>query len=84
MILGLLGMWTGRQQWHEHLIFYALIATFGAVTAVFYGHTNYRVYLDVYLIVFAASILERFWIRSLSYGGPSVLDFIKKSARVVI
>jgi hypothetical protein len=70
LILGLLGMWASRQQWHEHLIFYALIATFGAVTAIFYGHTSYRVYLDVYLIVFAASILEPFWDRNLSNSGP--------------
>ena len=58
---GLLGMWTGRQEWREHLIFYALFATFAAVTAIFYGHTSYRVYLDVYWIVFAANLLELFW-----------------------
>ena len=61
MILGLLGMWTGHQKWREHLIFYALFATFAAVTAIFYGHTNSRAYLDVYWIVFAASLLELFW-----------------------
>ena len=49
IILGLLGMWTGRQEWREHLIFYALFATFAAVTAIFYGHTSYRAYLDVLL-----------------------------------
>ena len=60
MALGLWGMWSGRQNWREHLIFYALFVSFAAVTAVFFGHTNYRSYLDVYWIVFAAGILAAF------------------------
>jgi 4-amino-4-deoxy-L-arabinose transferase-like glycosyltransferase len=56
MALGLWGMWAGRRNWREHLIFYALFVSFAAVTAVFFGHTNYRTYLDVYWIVFAAGI----------------------------
>jgi hypothetical protein len=46
MIVGLLGMWIDRQKWREYLIFYALFATFAAVTVIFYGHTNYRAYLE--------------------------------------
>ena len=74
MILGLLGMWIGRQKWREHLIFYALFATFAAPTAVFYGHTNYRTYLDVYWIVFAASLLELSWNKILSNVGPTAVS----------
>jgi 4-amino-4-deoxy-L-arabinose transferase-like glycosyltransferase len=59
MVLGLWGMWEGRRHWDEHLIFYALFASFAAVTAVYFGHTSYRSYLDVYLIVFAAGVLEQ-------------------------
>jgi 4-amino-4-deoxy-L-arabinose transferase-like glycosyltransferase len=59
MILGLCGMWIFRSNWRDHLIFYALFASFAAVTAVFFGHTSYRVYLDVYWIMFAASLLDR-------------------------
>ena len=59
MILGLWGMWTGRRNWREHLIFYALFVSFVAVTAVFFGHSNYRAYLDVYWIVFAAGVLDQ-------------------------
>ena len=59
MVLGILGMWIGRRNWREHLIFYALFATFAGVTAVFYGHTNSRTYLDLYWIVFAAGLLEQ-------------------------
>jgi 4-amino-4-deoxy-L-arabinose transferase-like glycosyltransferase len=57
MTFGLWGMWTGRRNWREHLIFYALFVSFAAVTAVFFGHTNYRTYLDLYWIVFAAGFL---------------------------
>ena len=49
MILGLWGMWTGRRHWREHSIFYAQFVAFAAVTAVFFGHTSYRSYLDVLL-----------------------------------
>jgi len=57
MILGLWGMLASRGHWREHSIFYAQFVAFAAVTAVFFGHTSYRVYLDVYWIVFAAGLL---------------------------
>jgi 4-amino-4-deoxy-L-arabinose transferase-like glycosyltransferase len=59
MVFGLWGMWSGRQHWRDHFIFYALFVSFVGVTAVFFGHTSYRAYLDVYWIVFAAGTLER-------------------------
>jgi 4-amino-4-deoxy-L-arabinose transferase-like glycosyltransferase len=71
MVLGLWGMWAGRRNWREHLIFYALFASFMAVTAVFFGHTNYRSYLDVYWIVFAAGILAAFAERVFAFKHPS-------------
>ena len=43
------------RHWREHSIFYAQFVAFAAVTAVFFGHTSYRAYLDVYWIVFAAA-----------------------------
>jgi 4-amino-4-deoxy-L-arabinose transferase-like glycosyltransferase len=61
MILGLGGMWMFRRNWRDHLIFYALFASFAAVTAIYFGHTSYRVYLDVYWIVFAAGLLDYLW-----------------------
>ncbi len=57
MILGLWGMWAGRGHWREHSIVYAQFLSFAAVTAVFFGATSYRSYLDVYWIVFAAGVL---------------------------
>jgi 4-amino-4-deoxy-L-arabinose transferase-like glycosyltransferase len=59
LILGLWGMWACRRCWCAHLIFYGLFFSFAGVTAVFYGHTSHRAFLDVYFIVFAAGALER-------------------------
>jgi 4-amino-4-deoxy-L-arabinose transferase-like glycosyltransferase len=57
MIFGLWGMWVSRKHWREHAILYIQFVTFIAVTAVFFGHTSYRAYLDVYWIIFAAGLL---------------------------
>ena len=70
MTLGLWGMWSGRRHWREHLVFYALFASFAAITALFWGHTSHRAYLDVYWIVFAAGVLQQF---HSSYHEPRVL-----------
>jgi len=75
MALGLWGMWSERQNWREHLIFYALFVSFAVVTAVFFGHTNYRSYLDVYWIVFAAGILAAFAERIFVFEHASREDF---------
>jgi 4-amino-4-deoxy-L-arabinose transferase-like glycosyltransferase len=58
MALGLWGMWLRRSNWREDAIIYAAFVCFGAVTAVWFGHTSHRAYLDVYWIVFAAGTLE--------------------------
>ena len=58
MVLGLSGMWIRRRQWREDATIYAVFAAFIAVTAVFFGHTSHRAYLDVYSIAFAAGPLE--------------------------
>jgi hypothetical protein len=55
-VLGAIGMWRNRRQWRSHGLVYLLFLTFAAVTALFFGHSNHRSYLDVYLIVFASSI----------------------------
>ena len=66
MILGLWGMWANRRHWREHSIFYAQFVAFAGVTAIFFGHTSYRAYLDVYWIVFAAGVLAR-WLSESPY-----------------
>jgi 4-amino-4-deoxy-L-arabinose transferase-like glycosyltransferase len=71
MILGLWGMWGCRRHWREHSIFYAQFVSFAAVTAVFFGATSYRAYLDVYLIVFAAGLLAA--LRAAQFGQKYIL-----------
>jgi hypothetical protein len=67
MTLALWGMWTNRTHWLEHSIFYAQFVAFAVVTAVFFGHTSYRAYLDVFWIVFAAGLLAT-WLRKSRYS----------------
>lgn len=54
MVLGLWGMWRRRSHWRDDSLIYLMFALFLLVTAVYFGQTNHRVYLDVYWIVFAA------------------------------
>ena len=58
MALGLAGLFLRRKAWREHMIVYALFVCFAAVTAVFFGHTSHRSYLDVYWIVFASGLIS--------------------------
>ena len=69
MMLGLWGMWASRRHWREHSIFYAQFISFAAVTAMFFGHTAYRAYLDVYWIVFAAGVLAPLRSKYFQDGG---------------
>ena len=54
MVLGLWGMGRRRAMWRNDSLIYLLFAQFLLVTAVYFGQTNHRVFLDVYWIVFAA------------------------------
>jgi hypothetical protein len=58
MALGLAAMFLHRNAWREHMIIYALFVCFAAVTALFFGHTSHRSYLDVYWIVFTAGLMS--------------------------
>ena len=57
MLLGLWGMWLRRRQWRDDSLVYLLFAQFLLVTAIYFGQTNHRVFLDVYFIVFAAGVV---------------------------
>jgi Dolichyl-phosphate-mannose-protein mannosyltransferase len=57
MLLGIWGMWQRRADWRNDSLVYLLFAQFLVVTAVYFGQTNHRVFLDVYLIVFAAGVV---------------------------
>jgi 4-amino-4-deoxy-L-arabinose transferase-like glycosyltransferase len=58
-ILGIIGMFLARQR-REDILIGMMFLAFMCVTAVFWAHTSHRSYLDVYWIVFAASVMDRF------------------------
>lgn len=69
MLLGVFGMWMRRRHWREDAAIYALFVCFAMITALFFGHTSHRSYLDVYWIVFGSGALvalERNWRKSLN------------------
>ena len=58
IVLGLAGMiLAGRKS--EVILIGMLFLAFMGVTALFWAHTSHRSYLDVYLMVFAASVVIR-------------------------
>lgn len=70
MVFGLLGMWMRRKHWREDAIVYGAFISFALITAVFWGHTSHRAYLDVYWIVFASGFLTELWRRYLAPQQP--------------
>jgi len=73
LALGLAGAWRDRRQWRRDVVIYAHFACFGAITAVLWAHTSHRSYLDIYLMVFASSILAPAvrWIANRVGAGPA-------------
>ena len=52
-------LWQRRRQWHQDALVHAHLVLFAGITAVLWAQTSHRSYLDVYLIVFAAGMLDR-------------------------
>jgi 4-amino-4-deoxy-L-arabinose transferase-like glycosyltransferase len=61
MILGLAGMVLASRGWREQSLIYLQFLAFIAVSAVFWAHTSHRSHLDVYLIIFSAFAIDRFF-----------------------
>jgi Dolichyl-phosphate-mannose-protein mannosyltransferase len=68
-VLGIAGMFVAWYR-REVILIGMLFLAFVAVTAIFWAHTSHRIYLDVYWIIFAASMLERIRLR-LRYSVPA-------------
>ena len=71
LLLGLVGMvMAARRGWREQSLVWLQFAGFALVTAIFWAATSHRVYLDVYLMVFAAPVILRAagWLRA-RFGG---------------
>jgi 4-amino-4-deoxy-L-arabinose transferase-like glycosyltransferase len=56
-VLSPVGMWRARPQWRDTGYIYLLILAFAAGCAVFWGHTSHRMYIEPYLMIFAAFAL---------------------------
>ncbi len=56
-VLAPIGMWRARARWRQLSCIYLLIASFAVSCAVFWGHTSHRMYLEPYLMIFAASLI---------------------------
>jgi hypothetical protein len=54
VILAIAGLWATRARWKQLGYIYVLILTFAAGTAVLWAHTSHRMYLEPYLMIFAA------------------------------
>jgi 4-amino-4-deoxy-L-arabinose transferase-like glycosyltransferase len=57
-LLAGIGLWRSRSAWDTHLI-YLLFASFAITTATFWAHTSHKSYLDLFLFVYAASVISR-------------------------
>jgi 4-amino-4-deoxy-L-arabinose transferase-like glycosyltransferase len=57
MAIGLWGMWLDRRRWRLSIPIYWLFLSFAGITAVLWGHTSHRAYLDVYWIMYASAVL---------------------------
>ena len=69
LLLGLAGMWQARADWRRQSLLYAQFVLFAGITAVLWAQTAHRVFLDLYLMVFAAGFLvQRLGIRPLQRG----------------
>lgn len=57
LLLAPIGLWKNRDNWRETGYVLVLIVTFGVGTSVFWAHTSHRMYLDPYLMIFAAAAI---------------------------
>lgn len=70
LALGCWGAWRSRGRWREMGYIYGAFAGFAMGTAVFWAHTSHRMYLEPYLMIWAASVVVEFvpgveaWLRS--------------------
>src|SRR5262249_7851459 len=62
VILGFVGVLLARRR-REIILIGLLFLLFRGVSMVFWANTSHRSYLDVYLIVCAAWVMERLWLR---------------------
>jgi predicted O-methyltransferase YrrM len=57
-LLAAVGLWRSRRDWRRHAPLYGVLLTFVATTAIFWAHTSHKSYLDVFLFVYAGSVVS--------------------------
>jgi 4-amino-4-deoxy-L-arabinose transferase-like glycosyltransferase len=60
LVLTAAGVWLSRRKWRELGILYILVLSFALGTAALWGHTSHRMYVEPYLMIFAAYFVAYF------------------------
>jgi 4-amino-4-deoxy-L-arabinose transferase-like glycosyltransferase len=55
-----IGLWLTRRRWRDTGYFLLLVLSFALCSAVFWGHTSHRMYLEPYLMVLSACVVQEF------------------------
>ncbi len=72
LALGLAGLWQSRAAWRRDALFYAQFAMFAGISGMLWAQTAHRVFLDLYLMVFAAGLVSR-WLTNTTLQPPGGL-----------
>jgi len=75
-------MWLDRRRWRRNMPIYWLFLSFAAITAILWGHTSHRAYLDVYWIIYASAVLIGLLPVILKHSRPS--NAADGNARIVV
>lgn len=71
LVMAIAGASLARRRWRECGLIAGLFLSFIIVTAIFFAHSSHRVFLDVYLIIFAAYAFHRI---AAHYREPGARD----------
>lgn len=58
LLLGLTGLWQSRAQWRRDSLIYAQFAAFVVISGTLWAQTAHRVFLDLYLMIYAAGLVS--------------------------
>lgn len=63
LVLAAAGASERRREWRKQMLLYLAFLGFAVTTAIFWAHTKDRVYLDVYLLIFASATVVKYYDR---------------------
>ncbi len=62
-LLAIVGLWRSRPEWRRHGAIYAIIVAFAMTTASLWAHTSHKSVIDVFLFIYAASVISPWILR---------------------